>query len=316
MALLGNFTVKNKCPVRFLAGSTASTETGGRARVQRNGSERNRFYIDRETTANKTWAEPSANYPPASFTIIPQKGSWLSSRRETWTTFTATATGVHGMPGEGSASFSITVPDVSGQLITSGEGSASFSITTNTPLLTASVNGEGSASFSITTNTPVLGAEASLEASASFSFTAGADILPLDDTSPLRTASASFAFTGSLTSYALGHMEGSTIVASEVPTPEQNAAAVWGSKLNSEVSAAEAVLAAGSAGDPWISMIDGMTAGDMLALVRTLSTEIHRLNGLEQGTPVVHTPDTITVGDISISLTGDNITTRTVERIE
>lgn len=103
--LIGNYTVTNKCPLNFLAGSASSTETGGRASVQRSGSERCRFYISGNTTAIKTWGEPSASYPPNSFTILPQKGSWISSRRESWATFTATADGLRGMPGEGSASF-------------------------------------------------------------------------------------------------------------------------------------------------------------------------------------------------------------------
>lgn len=229
--LLGNYALTNKCPVRFLAGSASSTETGMRASFQRNGIERDRFYIDQRDTAIKTWSEPTASYPPYCYTIMPQRGSFMSSRRETWATFTATATGLRGMPGEGSATFAITTNAPAGELIVSGSGSASFSVTTNAPLLVASLNGYGSASFAIATGTPILGAIADLTASTSFAITTNAPIIyPLDDSSPLRTGSATFAFSGFLTRYAVGHMEGSALPYTEL-SPQTLASAVWDSVL-------------------------------------------------------------------------------------
>jgi len=169
---------------------------------------------------------PMGNLAPSSW-VMPQKPGMISARAQ-GLTITGAASGLLGMPGQGAASFSITFADADGQLITSGAGSASFSIATNTPALTASINGAGSASFSILGNTSLLGALADLKGQATMSFSGGGVMLPANDASPLRSASASFAFSGSLVPYAVGHMEGSTIDTSEL-TPGQIAATVWGS---------------------------------------------------------------------------------------
>lgn len=79
-------------------------------------------------------------------------------------------------------------------------------------------------------------------------------------------------------------------------------------------SAGAKLNAAGSAGDPWASLISGMTAGDMLALMHTLTTELHRINGLDPAAPLVDTPDSITAGDIELEQTGDGIVSRTTTR--
>lgn len=195
-------------------------------------------------------ATPDGVSHPASWNMA-QKAGRISSRSAV-ITITPTATGGMGMPGEGAATISITTntpqaypiddtpqirtgsatisittntPD--GQLITSGSGSASFAITTNTPLLTASINAAGEASFAITTNTPLLGAIADLTASATVSITTNTpQIYPLNDSSPLRTGDAYISITGSLTSYAVGHMTGTTDV-TDVVTNASVARAVW-----------------------------------------------------------------------------------------
>lgn len=131
----------------------------------------------------------------------------------------------------GSASFAITTNEPTGELIASGSGVAEFAITTNTPSLIASIDGGGSASFAVTTNTPLLNAIADMAGSSAISITASpASFLPLDDSSPLRTGTASFSVTGSLERYALGFMSGSTDVAT-VLTPASIASEVWNSAL-------------------------------------------------------------------------------------
>lgn len=284
--LLGNYTVTNKCPICFRAGSTSSAETGGRASFQRSGAERNRAYIDQGTTALASWGEPSASYPPASFTMLPQKGTWLSSRNETWASFTGTATGVLGLPGEGSATVSITTNSPDGVLVSTvpaGGAPAAFSITTNTPLLTASINGAGSSSFEVTTGTPILGAIASLVAESAITVSGNASsILPEDDSSPLRTASATLTITGSLERYAVGHMEGSALPYTEL-SPQSLAGAVWSQVLEAGYTAEEivrilAAVAAGSAtglegSDPQFLGLDGSTVrvdGTYLGGTRTI----------------------------------------------
>ena len=149
----------------------------------------------------------------------------------------------------GSTSFAFTVADADGQLISSGEGTASLAFTTNTPLLTASLEAIGSTSFTLLAS-GAIGAEASASGSAALTFATAADILPLDDTPPARTASstmtfsmaaailptddaspartgtANFAVTGALVPYAVGQMVGSTVDTS-ILTSDVIAAAVW-----------------------------------------------------------------------------------------
>ena len=216
-------------------------------------------------TDNKS-AVPNGNRAPSAW-IMPNKGGGLSSRDATLA-FAATATGIKGMPGEGSTSFSITTNTPDGQLIVSGSGSVTFSLDTNAPLLTASLNGAGTTSFSLTTNTPILGAEASLTGEASFVVTTNSPVIfPLDDDSPLRTATASFSFGGSLTSYAIGSMSGTTEEAGLTPNGISNA--VWGKVIESGFSADQimrllASFAAGSAtglegANPQFTGLDGVT---------------------------------------------------------
>jgi len=195
-------------------------------------------------------AKPSGHLHPSAW-MMPQKSGDMSSRNEAEITFSTTANGVMGFPIVGSASFAFSLPDAdilpvddtspartasasfsisildaTGQLISSGSGSASMEISTNTPLLTASVSGDGTTSFSITTNNPVLGAEASAVGTASLTFSISGSILPLDDTPPARTGSTVITISGGLTPYAIGNMIGSTDVATEL-TADSIASAVW-----------------------------------------------------------------------------------------
>ena len=216
-------------------------------------------------TDNKS-AVPNGNRAPSAW-IMPNKGGGLSSRDATLA-FAATATGIKGLPGEGSASFSIVTNTPDGQLIVSGSGSVTFSLDTNAPLLTASLNGAGTTSFSLTTNTPILGAEASLTGEASFVVTTNNPVIfPLDYDSPLRTALASFSFGGSLTSYAIGSMTGTTEEAGLSNAGIANS--VWGKVIEAGYSAEQVMrligaFAAGSAtglenGNPQFTGLDGVT---------------------------------------------------------
>lgn len=216
-------------------------------------------------TDNKS-AVPNGNRAPSAW-IMPNKGGGLSSRDATLA-FAATATGIKGLPGEGSTSFSITTNTPDGQLIVSGSGSVTFSLDTNAPLLTASLNGAGTTSFSLTTNTPILGAEASLTGEASFVVTTNSPVIfPLDDDSPLRTGTATMTLTGTLVPYAIGSMSGTTEEAGLTPNGISNA--VWGKVIESGFSADQimrllASFAAGSAtglegANPQFTGLDGVT---------------------------------------------------------
>lgn len=254
--LLGNYSVHNRNPLRFLGGSGASPEVNHQPNFVRGGAKKNRQYVEQTTAANKQFSLPYGHYPPYMWQL-PQKGGDLAARRSSDFGFTATATGVKGMPGEGSASFSITTNTPAGELIVSGSGSASFAITTNEPLLTASVNGAGTASFEITTNTPILGAIAGMVGSASMAVTTNAPTMyPLDDSSPLRTGGASFSFSASLTRYAIGHMEGTTVDNSVLTTTTISAAlvqALYDETIPVDVKKINSVTltGTGTSGDEW-----------------------------------------------------------------
>lgn len=183
--------------------------------------------------------------------LLPQKPGLLSSYLNARLSVTATATGVLGLPGSGSASFAVTTNNPVGGLIVSGSGSASLAVTTNNPILSASVNGAGSASLSVTPNTPILGAIAGLSGSASLAINTNSPVMyPLDDSSPLRTGSASFSFSATLEPYAVGHMTGTALPYTEL-SPQSLASAVWDSILadfQRDGSAGKALSTASSGG--------------------------------------------------------------------
>lgn len=194
-------------------------------------------------------AVPNGNLPQSAW-IMPNKGGGMSSRSADITIATSGG-GTMGFPIEGNTSFSITTNTPDGQLIVSGTGSTTFEISTNNPLLTASINGGGTASFVIETNIPILGAEASLIGETTITISTNTpSMLPTDTTSPLRTATASFEFNGTLTRYAVGHMDGTTDV-SDTVTNSSVARAVWDELLiehQSDGSAGKALGTASSGG--------------------------------------------------------------------
>jgi len=138
------------------------------------------------------------------------KNGEMSSINSAGLSINGSGDGAMGLPATGDASFLIDFAIASGQLIASGHGSSTFAISSNTPLLTASLNGLGSATFVISGATTTLTALGDMGASATFSVIPLATILPTNDASPLRTASATLSLSGSLASYALGSMTGST----------------------------------------------------------------------------------------------------------
>lgn len=186
--------------------------------------------------------------------LLPQKPGLLSSYLNARLSVTATATGVRGLPGSGSASFAITTNNPVGGLIVSGEGSASLAINTNNPVLSASVNGAGSASLSVTPNTPILGAIAGLSGSAFFSFSA------------------------TLEPYAVGHMTGTALPYTEL-SPQSLASAVWDSILadfQRDGSAGKALSTAGAGGVD----LSALSAAVLAALEATaIPVNVTAING-------------------------------------
>ena len=98
---------------------------------------------------------------------------------------------------------------------------------------------------------------------------------------------------------------------------------VWQALLNefsaNPDSAAAKLLAAGSAGDPWSTDLPaaytGSQAGNILSQIQTLVDELHQLDGLKSGSPMVVTPTSRTVGSINLEITGDGENLTQVERV-
>lgn len=264
MALIGNRSVIDKSPGRFLSGTAVS---GDRNSFSKHGMIRNSYQA-----LSPVAAIPYGANAPVSW-VLPKTAGGMSSCNEAVIAVTSTANGVMGLPATGSTTFTVYFADAAGQLISSGTGSSTFAVITNNPLLTASLNGSGDATFTILTNVPILGAEASLEAGTSFSVSSIASILPLNDASPLRDALASFSFSGTLTPYAIGHMIGSALPYTEL-SPQSLAAAVWDELLSKHVapgSVGEALFGAGGGTTPtsiWQYGVEGSyTAEELLRII-------------------------------------------------
>ena len=180
---------------------------------------------------------------------LPQKPGMLSARAYELAVDGA-ANGLSGLPGTGSSSLGISqaegamfplddtppartasgafvfVADGIGELRMSGAGSTTFEISVTPAELVGILDAVGSVVVQISVGDPILGAKADGLGEASMTFSATATILPVDDSDPARTASASFSFTGTLTPYAIGSMVGSALPYTEL-SPQSLAGAVW-----------------------------------------------------------------------------------------
>jgi hypothetical protein len=223
LALIGNYSILNKSPGRFFGGSGASQEVQMRSNFNTSGAMRNRMLVDMTTAANQNYSVPTANYPNRTW-MLPNKVKFISSRYAANIAVTATANGLMGKPGSGSASFAITATnsarlpaDDTSPLRTGSTsfaisatnsarlpaddtsplrtGSASFTISTNTPSGELIAFGIGSASITFSTNTPVL--TASIQGAGSASFTISAEALLGAEASAAGSASFSITATNS-----------------------------------------------------------------------------------------------------------------------
>lgn len=261
MALLGNHSVLHKSPLRFVNGREALL----RSNFNKHGMVRNAY-----ERFDDTAAIPNGHLSPSAWVLAKTAGG-MSSHNIAGLTIETAGLAVGGITTNGTASITFTLADADGQLISSGEGTALMTFTVADALLTASIGGTGTAAFDIGA-TGLLGALASGEGSASMTITfANAQAYPLNDSSPLRDGSASFAITGSLVPYAIGSMAGST-ADTGVLTSSSIAGAVWsaasisnneagtmGNKLNSAASGGVDYSALATA--VWANMTRTLTSG-------------------------------------------------------
>ena len=275
MALVGNRSVLQKSPGRFLNGGVGIY----RSAFNLNGMQRGADYSPLAATPNGHMA-PSAR-------VLPRSAGGMSSINFASAAIDGIGLAVGGITTTGTSSITLTFADAAGQLIASGGGAATFSLTSNNPLLTASINGTGTATALVSTNTPTLGALADGSGAVTITVTGtNSGRLPANDASQLRTGSASFSLSGSLTPYAIGQMSGTT--AEYGLTNAGIANSVWSKVVESGFSAEQilriiAAQAAGSAtglenGNPQFTGLDGVTVridGAYSAGTRTIDS----LNG-------------------------------------
>ena len=177
---------------------------------------------------------------PASW-LLPLIAGGMASRYNAVMSFDGSGSAAAGVNIEGSASFLIDFAAAAGQLIVSGAGTASMTFTLTGNAL-ATLNGEGSASFAIT----------STGTASALAWAQG---------------TTTMSFSGSLVSYAIGNMTGTTEEAGL--TPSGIATAVWAKVIEAGYSAEQIVrlLAAHAAGaatglegaNPQFTGLDGST---------------------------------------------------------
>jgi hypothetical protein len=241
VALIGNRSVLLKSPGRFLSGTVASIE---RSNYNKPGMMANRFQsMDRIAAAI-----PTGHLSPSAWSL-PRTAGGMSSINSAVLDIESSATLYGGITADAITSFSITVADATGELISSGAGTAAFTFTVADALLAGTLAAGGSTSFTISTNAPLLGAETSV------------------------TGVVTFTFTASMTPFAIGNMIGTTDVTTEL-TAGQVATAVW-----------ESVIEAGYTAEEVLRLLSAYAAGDATGLNGTASfTGIDGVTTRIQGT--------------------------------
>ena len=130
MALIGNYTVLNKTPGRWLAGGSTSGTNQAQARANFNGtSSRSVHYADGESTANKLWGQPTGGYESVSW-MFPYTPGYITSYRDTEGVATATASIIEGRPIAGTTD-GVATAVATLQLVVSGTGTAAGLATTS-----------------------------------------------------------------------------------------------------------------------------------------------------------------------------------------
>jgi hypothetical protein len=253
MTLLNNNFRHGMASGRIYGATTLSGMNPTVLRLKFNsGAMRRNIFAGEGITGSKT-SLPNGNRHPVAY-VMPRKNGGMSSRTASLTV-TTVATGVNGLPGDGSATLTITTNTPDGQLVSTvqiGGAPASLSITTNTPLLTASSNGDGSASFSITFANATLGAEASV------------------------IGEALITINGTLTPYAIGIMQGTTEDQGLTVTGITNS--VWNALLSNYSttgSAGNTLSLAGSGGVDYATLAAAILAA---AQASPIHSDIRKVN--------------------------------------
>lgn len=124
----------------------------------------------------------------------------------------------------------------------------------------------------------------------------------------------------SATATALGELAAAITVTGDLLSTSNVGAAVWAAVAtvnNIAGTMGQKLNAAGSAGDPWVTDLPGAytgsQAGALLDAMNTLLAELHRIHGLEIGTPLAVTATSRKAGDLTQTV-GESSGTVTVTR--
>ena len=116
--LIGNYSVLQKSPGRFVAGSTTSVEGQVRSNFSKSGAYRNRFYVDQTTVALSLYAIPTGSYPEIAW-VLPQISGQIASTQPIQGAGAATATLAGGLNAEAGLTGSGDITSAVAQLIIS-----------------------------------------------------------------------------------------------------------------------------------------------------------------------------------------------------
>ena len=210
MALLGNYSLVNKIPVKYFGGTTGDAQV--RSNFNQSGRYRNRMYPDQTTTALPLYSVPTGSYPTLSW-IIPQIAGSLASGNQIIGTSPTTANLAGGLNAAASLAGSGTVTNAAMLLIAS---------------LIASVSGTGNS-----TNAnllAILQASAGLIGDSSLSATRTAIAYLASDATGASTLTA--------VNYAIGELS-ANILSYGALTPQGISDAVWAQIIESGLTSAE-----------------------------------------------------------------------------
>jgi len=116
--LIGNYSVLQKGPGRFIAGSTTSVEGQVRSNFSKSGSYRNRFYVDQTTVALSLYAIPTGSYPDIAW-VLPQISGQIASTQPIQGAGAATVTLAGGLNADASLTGAGDITSAIAQLIIS-----------------------------------------------------------------------------------------------------------------------------------------------------------------------------------------------------
>lgn len=240
MALLGNYSVLHKSPTKFMTGTIAY---GDRANWNKPGMARS---IGMGSGNNWKLAAIPQGFSVGGAWMSPRTAGGMTSRNNALLSFTPTASGALGRGGIAVAQISLDA-NALGQLIAGAIGSASLSLDA-TATIVAILAASGSALVTMEASVTVF----------ALGCLSGNSAINLDAT---------------LISYAKGWMAGTTVETGAL-TPDAIAVKVWAAlqgDIDNAGSAGAALLAAGSAGDPWSTALPGNYAtGSAGALIKAI----------------------------------------------